>query len=130
MSFGSDLGKFNVELEKESSKVVRKIVFQAYKMIVTETPRITGRAKNNWYVKSGSKSSQTNDGTMGVEIDMTRVLAEVAKIDGTENDIYITNNLEYIVMLENGSSKQSPAGMVAVTVQELKSFIDSGRFKA
>lgn len=35
--------------------------------------------------------------------------------------IYIANGLPYILRLENGWSKQAPAGMVAITLAELPS---------
>ena len=37
--------------------------------------------------------------------------------------IYLTNNLPYAVPLEEGYSKQAPAGMVALTVQDFQSVV-------
>ena len=34
--------------------------------------------------------------------------------------VWLSNNLDYILFLEEGSSRQAPQGMVAVTVQELR----------
>ena len=34
--------------------------------------------------------------------------------------VFISNNVDYIEFLEEGSSKQAPNGMVAVTVEELR----------
>ncbi len=33
--------------------------------------------------------------------------------------VYIANNVNYIIYLEDGTSKQAPEGMVAITMQEL-----------
>ena len=38
----------------------------------------------------------------------------------------IWNNVEYIKQLEEGTSKQAPQGMVAVTVRELESQTNIG----
>jgi len=46
----------------------------------------------------------------------------VKRGDG-DRAIYITNNLDYISELEDGSSRQSPSGMVAVTMLELEAGI-------
>ena len=133
MSFQSDLSAFGKKLEKSSAKTVRKITFQAYKMVTEKTPVRTGRAKNNWFVQGGSPSGEKTESKSGapagVAVSMARMLAEVSKISGKENTIYISNNLEYIAALENGSSLQAPAGMVAITVQELKHYIESGKLK-
>ena len=38
--------------------------------------------------------------------------------------IYLANNLPYIRKLEEGSSQQAPAGMVALSVQEFSAIVD------
>jgi len=38
--------------------------------------------------------------------------------EGSEESIFIVNNLVYIIPLEHGHSQQAPAGMVGVTIAE------------
>ena len=126
MSFESDIGRFQAKIEGNSPKFVKQVVFQAYKMITEKTPVKTGRAKNNWFVQSGSPSGETTEST---DLSMGRMVAEVAKITGKEPDIYISNNLDYIMALEHGHSQQAPAGMVQISVQQLKHYIESNNWE-
>ena len=123
MSFESDISRFQLKLKKASPKTVRKVVFQALSMITSRTPVKTGRAKANWFVQGGSPSTETTDDT---SVD---VIGQLAKINGGENDIYISNNLKYIMALERGHSTQAPAGMVAISLAALKLYIESGKLK-
>jgi len=45
------------------------------------------------------------------------------------DDLYISNSLDYVGDLETGKSRQSPAGMVDVTLPELKQKIENGEIK-
>ena len=90
------------------------------KNITMLTPIDTGQAKANWFVSEG----QPDDNVLRVvEGDISRTEAEqmsmdraAALPDAPEGDVFIANNLEYVKYLEEGSSKQAPAGMVAVSV--------------
>jgi len=127
MSFNKDLSRFNRKITGNSPKFVRSVTMQAYKMLTQETPVDTGRAKGNWYINPTNPDLTTNDDTThsgkGQPASPIRIMAEVAKVTGKEDKIFITNNLPYIGKLERGSSQQSPAGMLQVTSDKLKNYI-------
>jgi hypothetical protein len=113
MSFNSDIQRFSKKTGIALDVAVRKIVFDAFNMVVKKTPVDTGRARGNWIV-----SVNSIDRT--VKLDATRPNAiSIKKGDGV-NPIYITNSLDYIHDLESGTSKQARSGMVAVTINEIR----------
>ena len=119
--------------------VVSKIGLEALRRIVLRTPVDTGRARGNWQVSIGSPIEtvvETMDpsGQQVIE-DGTRIIADwsmsspsivsgvltaVQKDLGAFPTVWISNNVPYILWLEDGSSKQAPAGMVGLTIQELE----------
>lgn len=113
----------------------RKIGGQALRGLVRKTPvgnpslwnppreppdYIGGTARANWQVSFNhspgdfdlSKTDKSGDATISSGIaKLNRVPAFVT--------IHITNNVPYIVRLENGHSTRAPAGMLAVTIAEI-----------
>ena len=88
------------------------------------TPVDTGRARGNWQAAVGAP--------VDVEIDRldpsggeTIAAASRALIGlGAFKTIFITNNVPYIQALENGNSKQAPAGMVAIALSEVEGIFE------
>ncbi len=87
--------------------------------VVLRTPVRTGRARANWQVglarpPEGVLEATDRDGRTTV----ARGAAVIARARpfGT---IWIANNLPYIGVLEHGSSKQAPRGIVAATLASL-----------
>ena len=87
--------------------------------VVLRTPVRSGRARANWRVglarpPEGVLVAADSDGRTAI----ARGAAVIARARpfGT---IWIANNLPYIGVLEHGSSKQAPRGMVAATLASL-----------
>lgn len=87
---------------------------------------VGGRSRSNWQIATtGSRSSSV------VGIDPSGATAEasgVAAITGAKpyGTIWIFNNVRYIQRLEEGWSKQAPAGMVAVSLAEIEAGLGAG----
>ena len=79
----------------------------------------TGRAKGNWNIGLSNIDYTVNENaTSSVK---GQAGYENLPREGAGNKvIYITNNLPYINVLENGSSKQAPNGMVSLTMQDVQ----------
>ncbi len=122
------MAEFTIALENFSKKAAknidaatRKIALGVFRGVILKTPVKSGRARGNWQASTGSPAigelgSVHNAKTGGAPI--ARAAAECSKWDPKSGPIFLTNNLPYIEPLENGSSKQAPAGMVAVTIAE------------
>ena len=110
--FALDLKKFGELTEERATKAFRKIVLDLDRRIVMDTPVDTGRAINNWFPTKGGPSKRfvkSRDKTGA------RSLARIDKFIPRlvlGNTAWFTNNVSYILLLEDGYSKKSPEGMV------------------
>lgn len=115
--------KFNKMLLNSVTKAHKTAVFTIFRGVVFRTPVDEGRARASWYVQNDSPSTemmgkQKKLGKQNAnQIALSR-LRELRLLPFTKT--YITNNLPYIVPLENGHSGQAPQGMVAITVAEYR----------
>ena len=81
---------------------------------------VGGRFRANWIAAQGSYDrSTTTDIDPKGSATVGRIAAAIRsmKLDG--KTIYLTNSLSYSIKLEHGWSKQSPMGMVKLTLAEI-----------
>lgn len=110
VGFTGDMQAFATKLNINLSTVVRKVGFDIWNDVTRLTPVDTGRARASWNISEEyadlSKKPEGFTGSGG---------GKAGKISG-EKDVIISNNVEYIVFLEEGSSTQAPAGMTKLAV--------------
>ena len=108
-------------------KLVRALTFDGLGRIMQKTPVDKGTARANWNVSENNPDYSTNP-----EATIADVPAKLTEGGGNAQTVgfwagetaWIANGLDYIERLEDGYSKQAPAGMVKVTVEELKPVAD------
>jgi len=112
--FTLNLKGYSKTVGANSVNTVRKAAKAVLERVVRYTPVKTGAARSNWLVRLDRSPTHTV-----LPIDKTgdgAIAKGNAKIDNyrfTEHrGIFIKNNLPYIEDLNNGSSKQAPAGFV------------------
>jgi hypothetical protein len=110
-SFEDQIRAWQVKTERKMTQVGRKVALELFRRVIYKTPVDTGRARANWQVTIGSQAT------------MSKATAASAGFKAGDT-IYLTNNLPYIRKLEEGSSQQAPAGMVALTVQEFAQVVN------
>ncbi len=118
--FNREIDEFAKSIPNEAITMQRKIVLEALRRLVMKTPVETGRARGGWQATIGSQAKGQID-TLdkdGLET-ITRGLAALSSLKPYQV-VWITNNVDYIEFLETGSSKQAPAGMLVITVEELR----------
>lgn len=110
-------------VSENADRLVRRIALVADQAIVSATPVDTGRARSNWIlsldtpVLSAREAYAAGEGA-STEAANTLAATEqavhaVAPYNGdTHSSVHITNNLPYIDRLNNGWSRQAPAGFV------------------
>jgi len=124
----SNLRQFQLEVDAKTKHMTRtelvltqkKLVFEALTRIVNRTPVDTGYARGNWQVTIGSLPAgekDISDKEGGPTIASGQ--AALGQLPPFQV-VYIGNNVIYIWPLEEGSSDQAPEGMVAITVEELR----------
>ena len=130
MSFYDDIAKWTEKTEGRLHAVVRKVRYQVSEEIVKRTPVLTGLAKGGWQPSIGSPIvvDITPDfvydeypdvywaGFDGSGIKTMQKINAVAKTEPYEI-YYFTNNVRYVLDLEQGSSKQAPEGMMRVGIE-------------
>ena len=112
-------------LRGNSWKFVRGLVLEVHGRLIRKTPVLSGRARNNWNIATGTPDTGTTppgDYPQNGQEAMARGVSQIADIQAGDV-IYDTNALPYIPALEDGSSKQAPAGMIKVTVAEIQPLV-------
>ena len=111
--FAIDLKRFGEVTREQARTIFQKITLELDSAVVLATPVDSGRARGNWFPSVGAPSSAVNmnakdkSGAAAIAaINSTVMGADIGDV------IWLTNNLPYILPLENGWSKQAPQGMV------------------
>lgn len=114
-SFTLDMSRFANKSLGEIEQVVRKTAIDLTTSIIKSTPVDTGRARANWFVSFESAIDNTTEDTNSAKA-LSNATNTIRKgnLGGT---IFIQNNLDYIVKLEYGASKQAAQGMVRINVE-------------
>lgn len=105
-----------------TDKLVKDVAAAVLDKVVHTTPHDTGQARANWQVEV-STNRPANTQLLGhTDYDGDATVTEgKSKIYGTPRvlgqTIYISNSLDYIKALNEGWSKQAPAGFVQLAVQ-------------
>lgn len=107
MSLKSDLdAAYKNKVIGTLEKTVRAVTLVVDKTLADTTPVDTGRARANWL--PSLNAPDTRQVEAGQKEDVGPVLASYR----IKDTIYISNNLPYIRRLNDGWSKQAPAGFV------------------
>ena len=139
MSFSLDLSKAVQNIKADKERVIRGSLFSVSNMIIKSTPvgnpalwsskppsgYIGGSLRGAWNASVGlpnrniSKKVDSN-GAKTVS-DVSRVLSDYFSSGQT---FYLTNPLPYAQRVEFGWSKQAPAGMVRIAVNQAQREVD------
>jgi hypothetical protein len=129
-SFALDISRFVQKTGLKPDVVLRKLAFTAYRNLILKSPVDTGRFRASWrigvdVVDLSTYPEVTHKGiAQGGYADPPPDDSGVQAVIGTAKFgqvIFITNNLPYAQPLEDGSSKQAPQGVLAITMAELRS---------
>ena len=100
--------------------VQKKLALDIYRDVIAGTPVDTGRAMNNWNlsIATPDRSVTEQGGVVNAvqTIKQTGALGELASLKPFQT-VWISNNLPYIMELEEGHSRQAPNGWVERAVQ-------------
>lgn len=99
----------------------KKIAMEVLSRVVLKTPVDTGRARANWQVSlTGPTGYDKEDTDRGGAATINSGIQTIEHVRAYQT-IWIGNNLEYIVPLEFGWSRQAPQGMLRLTLAEISS---------
>jgi hypothetical protein len=119
-SFGDQVRAQAAQARQGLEVAQQKIALEVSKRVIFRTPVDTGRARGSWMPAIGAPAV-VDPGAFDKEggAAMRRVSDAIAKFKG-DATFYLTSVLSYMPFLEEGSSKQAPNGMVAITVREFE----------
>jgi len=108
-------------------KVIRKACIDLYRRIATRTPVETGRARASWSLTTADTDEVAEDKKYSEQELVGIINSKSAGFSAEISDgvVWITNNLDYIEYLENGSSSLAPNGMVAVSLADFENHFNS-----
>jgi len=115
------LRKLNVELAAEGSRIAVEVALVIVDDLTEVTPVDTSKAESNWQVSLGSPVTKEIEahvpGHFGWTAVESRIVARANARKALQNkkpgvSIFIGNAADYIQDLNEGSSKQEPAGFV------------------
>lgn len=109
------------KIEKNTDTMVRKVILAVDQAVVLATPVDTGRARANWQPTLGDPATGTlpepKSSGAGLQMALEAANRIAAMYKGGQGSVvHITNNLEYIEYLNQGSSTQAPANYVGTAI--------------
>lgn len=122
------------ELEDGLNRVAKEVAVSLIDDLIMMTPVDTSKALSNWRAGQAYPLTDEIDAHVPGNFGSTRGLSASkasgdAKVNISKKEpgvtLYISNSAEYITELNNGSSKQAPAGFVEASVSRAKRTIKS-----
>ncbi len=117
--FSMDISRFVNRTRMTMNEVVRGAMYGLAARVVMTTPVKTGKARGNWVMKMDGVYEKVQTGVLDKSGDhsLDRIAQALEAFEaGKTKNIWLTNTLPYIVMLEYGWSKQAPAGIVRMAL--------------
>ena len=111
---------------RDISHVCRASVFGLYEELVERCPKDTARAAagfnigetpSEWTPENGDYDGGSGQTPRAQVLENQRKLSQIPD----HSTICISNNVEYLLALENGHSKQAPTGFIALALQSFAS---------
>ena len=114
--FDRAVEKIDLEVAKAATTLQRKLVLKIATLLILATPVRTGAARSNWNTSIGVANFSVTD-VVDTNGNKARQKAIAVSKSVKPGDVaYITNALPYIGKLNDGHSKQQPAGFIERSV--------------
>jgi len=118
MAKSKQLNKIEVQLTNETEEEAIRMVLDMHERLVRTTPVDTGWAVANWLLSTGKSIKEPVGSKKRVSIvEREAGVASILSWTFSKGAAYDTNNVPYIQALNDGWSKQAPAGFVALAIQ-------------
>lgn len=99
------------EIDQGVENTVRRAALTTVSVAAIATPVDTGLARGNWRTRIGTPNEEQLSSPRSVSSVVAEGTGEIRQWRIDSPDIFITNNIEYIGFLDEGSSLQAPNGM-------------------
>ena len=92
--------------------------------MIERTPRDTGRARMGWNIDELPSEWVPPAGEFQTEEVIQAITRTIAELP-MHSKITLSNNIEYLLVLEAGHSTQAPNGFISLTLQEMKMALEA-----
>lgn len=127
--FARRMSRLSVKVEGNVEQAVKDCAKAVTRTVINATPVDTGRARSNWTAELDQAFSRLfpahvpgekgSTGEANTEAAISQANELIDRFDITANrEIHIANSLPYIGALNDGHSRQAPAGFVQEAVLE------------
>ncbi len=116
-AFNKSLARLMTEADSDAVEVLKKVSFDTFRNLQNKTPRDTGRARAGWNVNVDTPPSEWKP-AKGAKSYTRKRFTSAAKIK-FDSVINLTNNVEYIVPLDEGYSRQATMGMMQPVITRM-----------
>jgi hypothetical protein len=116
--FTINMAKFNVQTLEQADMIRRKIILEVLRGVVKRTPVDSGRARGNWQASISKPISREVDRKDKTGSSTVSEESGTVQSSSPDDTLYLTNNVPYILILEDGRSNQAPNGMLKVTLAQ------------
>ena len=113
--------RIKADLERAAERVIKVLAVNITANLVERTPVDTGWAKSNWIPSVGESVSEPQGSKENVGQAAAAQAGGQARVLGyklSKRNVFISNNVPYISLLNDGHSKQAPAGFVQVEIEQ------------
>lgn len=123
----ADLAQFSKNIKRRARAIevnadigVARVMIAVAQAVILATPVDTGRARANWIASLGTpmRVATDDEDLSGQETIVKATTIAVARKAGSGIPIFLSNNVDYIAKLNQGSSSQAPAGFVEIGVAQ------------
>jgi hypothetical protein len=130
-NYRSAIQSFKRHAREGAQTIARDVSKQIAESLVLKTPVDTSRAEANW-ISELNTIPQTFDEAArnpgGVRVNLEAAIATANRL--TLGDVFVmANSTPYIIFLEEGSSRQAPAGMRDVTAAMFGRMVERAKSK-
>jgi hypothetical protein len=115
--FATQMRQLATVVQARVPQLVATVAQHVVEDVARENPVLTGQSSANWKTAIGSPDTSWDQGANHLggqhSIDEARSALVALAMGQT---VYITNNVPYIIDLNNGSSTKAPAGFVEMAI--------------
>ena len=113
-------------LERVTERVVTKITLDVTANLIETTPVDTGWARANWIPAIGAPivrdltgvEATVQNASLGAGEQQQALVAVVTGYKLARGAVFVSNNVPYIIKLNDGFSRQAPSGFVQMAIRK------------
>jgi hypothetical protein len=119
-NYAAVLKKVQRETPQKIDKALQDTANETISKLIDRTPVDTGAAKYHWFARAlpNEKFDKKRVDPSGAQ-PKARAKRDIKTIFKIGRVLWLVNSAPYMVYLEEGSSTQAPAGVVAITIAEV-----------